>query len=264
MKEKRRNRPNAKSSNPREKRSRRGMSAKEGGPVWLWGTHAVAAALANPARYRQRLIATENAARRMGLTDADILGGAEIDRLLPPGAVHQGVAFQAEPLSPASLDELIAAAPARIAVLDQLADPHNLGAIFRSAAAFGVGGIILQTRHSPPITGVAAKSAAGAIETVSECRVVNISRTLETLADAGYLTVGLAGDSDGDLSDIIKGETRLVITMGAEGAGLRQGVAKACQRLARIPMAPGMESLNVSNAAAIAFYEASRGTFSPE
>ena len=254
MKQNRRNRQNA------GKQKRRETSSN--GPIWLWGTHAVTAALANTERRVLSLLATENAARRNNLTDATLHTAKEIDSRLPPGAVHQGIAAQVEPLPGWTLDELIAAAPARIAILDQLADPRNMGAIFRSAVAFGISAIILQTRHSPPITGVVAKTAAGGVEAVKEVRVVNIARTLDTLADAGWLTVGLSGASEMTLSDATKDEQKLVIALGAEGAGLRRTVEKACQRLARIPMQPGMESLNVSAAAAIAFYEISRGHIS--
>ncbi|MEM9225700.1 MAG: RNA methyltransferase, partial [Pseudomonadota bacterium] len=147
-------------------------------------------------------------------------------------------------------------APGIIAVLDQVSDPHNLGAIFRSAAAFGVGALVLQTRNAPEMTGTVAKSAVGAVETVPECRVVNISRSLEALADAGYHTVGLDGGGRADIRQAIFGAGRLAIVLGAEGPGLRPGVAKSCLELAHIPIDPNMESLNVSNAAAIAFYEA--------
>lgn len=254
MKQNRRNHQNA------GKRKRR--DSAENGPIWLWGTHAVTAAIANPDREILTLVATENAAQRAGLTGYEPQTGKEIANRLPAGAVHQGLAARVNPLAGPSLEELIAAAPARIAVLDQLADPRNMGAIFRSAAAFGIEAIILQTRHSPPITGIVAKTAAGAVETVTEVRVVNIARTLEALADAGWLTIGLSGASDQPLSEAISGENKLALVLGAEGAGLRRGVEKACQRLARIPMQPVMESLNVSAAAAIAFYEAARGHIS--
>ena len=254
MKQNRRNHQNA------GKRKRR--DSVENGPLWLWGTHAVTAAIANPHRDVLSLVATENAAKRAGLEDVTLQTGQEIAARLPAGAVHQGLAARVHPLKTPSLEALIETAPARIAVLDQLADPRNMGAVFRSAAAFGFEAIILQTRHSPPITGIVAKTAAGAIETVTEVRVVNISRTLEALADAGWLTVGLSGASDQTLSAAITGETKLALVLGAEGVGLRRGVEKACQRLARIPMTAQMESLNVSAAAAIAFYEAARGHIS--
>lgn len=236
---------------------------KEGGPVWLWGTHAVQAALANPDRQFLQFFATENAAERLpkGRLNPQIITGKELDQRLPPGAVHQGIAIKAEPLEPVALEDLIAEGATRIAVLDQVSDPHNLGAIFRSAAAFGFSALVLQTRNAPPITGVVAKSAAGAIETIAEVRTVNIARALEQLAEAGFHTVGLAGESTRPLDLAVKGAAKIAVVLGAEGPGLRPAVAKACAELARIPIAAEMESLNVSNAAAIAFYEASRGGF---
>jgi len=236
---------------------------KEGGPVWLWGTHAVLAALANPDRQFLQFLATENAAERLpkGQLTPQIITGKELDQRLPPGAVHQGIAVKAEPLEAVALEDLIAEGATRVVVLDQVSDPHNLGAIFRSAAAFGFTGLILQTRHAPPISGVVAKSAAGAIETVTEVRAVNIARALEQLAEAGFHTVGLAGESTRPLDLAVKGAAKVAVVLGAEGPGLRPAVAKACAELARIPIASDMESLNVSNAAAIAFYEASRGSF---
>lgn len=233
---------------------------KEGGPVWLWGTHAVLAALANPDRQFLQFLATENAAERLpglGLSP-QVITGRELDQRLPPGAVHQGIAIKAEPLEALALEDLIAEGATRVAVLDQVSDPHNLGAIFRSAAAFGFSGLVLQTRHAPPISGVVAKSAAGAVETVLEVRTVNIARALEQLAGAGFHTVGLAGESNRNLDLAVRGAAKVAIVLGAEGPGLRPAVAKACAELARIPIAPDMESLNVSNAAAIAFYEVSR------
>lgn len=232
----------------------------DGGPVWLWGTHAVAAALANPARKCLELLATENAAHRLGQTALrpTLVQAKEIDTRLPRDAVHQGLALRVEPLEPVALEDVIARAPDRIAVLDQVSDPHNLGAVYRTAAAFGYGALVLQTRHAPNVTGVAAKAAAGAIETVAECRVVNIARALEQLGEAGYHTVGLAGEGERLIADALQGAGKLAIVLGAEGPGLRPGVAKACAELARIPIAPEMESLNVSNAAAIAFYESRR------
>ncbi|MEM9738295.1 MAG: RNA methyltransferase [Pseudomonadota bacterium] len=235
-------------------RGRKQKSEETNGPLWLWGSHAVEAALQNSARTRLRLVATENAARRLNLDTAEITDPKDIDKALPPGAVHQGVALFTDPLHPTGLDDLISSGATQIAVLDQLADPHNLGAIFRSAAAFGFDGIVLQTRHSPPITGIVAKSAAGGIESVVECRVVNIARALDTLADAGFSVIGLSGEAHTDLENALAPGGPQAIVMGAEGSGLRPGVAKACTILARIRMGDGMESLNVSNAAAIAFY----------
>ncbi|MEQ9507193.1 MAG: 23S rRNA (guanosine(2251)-2'-O)-methyltransferase RlmB [Hyphomonas sp.] len=229
----------------------------------MWGTHAVLAALANPDRQFLQFLATENAAERLGnaAVKPQIVTGKELDQRLPPGAVHQGIAIKAEPLEAVALEDLIAEGATRIAVLDQVSDPHNLGAIIRSAAAFGFTGIVLQSRNAPPITGVVAKSAAGAVETVTEVRTVNIARALEQLGEAGFHTVGLAGESQRLLDLAVKGAAKIAIVLGAEGPGLRPAVAKACAELARIPIAAEMESLNVSNAAAIAFYEACRGRF---
>ena len=231
--------------------------------IWIWGVHAVEAALANPDRQLHELLATGNAAARLpaGPLTPRIVTAREIDERLPPGSVHQGLALRADPLEPIALEDLIEAEMARIVVLDQVSDPHNLGAIYRSAAAFGFGGLVLQTRNAPPLTGIVAKSAVGAIEMVKEVRVVNISRTLEQLAGAGYHTVGLAGEGRADIASAVSGAAKLAIVLGAEGPGLRPGVAKACAELARIPISSAMESLNVSNAAAIAFYEAARNSF---
>ena len=237
--------------------------ATDGQGVWIWGIHAVEAALANPDRKLIELLATENAAARLpaNAPAPQIVTAKEIDPRLPPGSVHQGLALRAEPLDPLALEDLIDEEIQRIVVLDQVSDPHNLGAIYRSAAAFGFGGLVLQTRNAPPITGIVAKSAVGAIETVAEVRVVNISRALEQLGEASYHTVGLAGEGEADIAQAVKGAGKLAIVLGAEGPGLRPGVAKACAELARIPISPAMESLNVSNAAAIAFYEAARNSF---
>ncbi|MDJ0921856.1 MAG: RNA methyltransferase [Henriciella sp.] len=240
------------------RRSRPDKPTGPNGAGWLWGHHAVEGALANPNRRLKRLVASRAAMSRLGPAGktAEDLSPAEIGDLLPPGAVHQGLAAQFEALSDVALEDLIAADTPRLAVLDQVSDPHNLGAIFRSAAAFGFGGLVLQTRNAPPITGIVAKSAAGAIETVAECRVVNISRALDTLNAAGYHTVGLAGSGRANIRQALSGAAKVAIALGAEGPGLRPGVAKACAELAHIPIDPAMESLNVSNAAAIAFYEA--------
>jgi len=250
------------SPRPRQDRPRERTGGGDG-EGWLWGTHAVMAALANPSRTIHKLLATENAAARLGPAriTPEILPGKDLDNRLPPGAVHQGLAIKVAPLNTSSLEDLIDRGVARICVLDQVSDPHNLGAIYRSAAAFGFNGLVLQTRHAPPITGVVAKAAVGAVETVAEARVVNIARALEQLGEAGYHTVGLDGGGRRKLADAVANTTKVAIVLGAEGSGLRPAVAKACAELAHIPISPAMESLNVSNAAAIAFYEASREGF---
>ncbi len=248
-----RNRPNS----HRRKSSGRPSGSGEN---WLWGVHAVTAALANPKRLIKRVVGTRNALDRLvnAPAKAELLDPGAIDALLPRGAVHQGLAIHIEPLPAVQIEDVIAAGVSRIAVLDQISDPQNLGAIFRSAAAFGFGALVLQTRNAPEITGVVAKAAVGAIETVRECRVVNVSRGLDALNDAGFHTVGLAGEGQAMIDRAVHGAAKIAIVLGAEGPGLRPGVAKACAELARIPIASEMESLNVSNAAAIAFYEANR------
>ncbi|MEL7539694.1 MAG: RNA methyltransferase [Pseudomonadota bacterium] len=220
----------------------------------------MSAALGNQGRKITRLVGTRNALDRLGTISAkaECLDPAAIDALLPRDAVHQGLALLADPLPPVQIEDVIGAGIKRVAVLDQISDPHNLGAIFRSAAAFGFGAIILQTRNAPAITGVVAKAAVGAIETVKECRVVNIARALDRLNEAGFHTVGLAGQGAAMIGSAVQGAARVAVVLGAEGPGLRPGVAKSCAELARIPIAPEMESLNVSNAAAIAFYESYR------
>jgi 23S rRNA (guanosine2251-2'-O)-methyltransferase len=238
---------------------RRIFEEETGGPSWVWGVHASLAVLANPARKIERVIATRNAAGRLpGGLEPHILDPDAIDGMLPPGAVHQGIAVRASPLEPLSLAAACAPADRRaVLVLDSVTDPQNVGAAFRSAAAFGARAVILQDRKSPPLTGALAKAAAGAIESVPHVRVANIARAIEELRGFGYLTLGLEGESETTLAEAL--DTRPVaLVLGAEGKGLREGVAGACEKRARIPIAPAMESLNVSVAAAIALYEAGK------
>lgn len=227
----------------------------------MWGVHAVLAALANPERRIERLVATRNAAQRLpeGI-EAQILDPEAIDGMLPPGAVHQGLALRAFPLEPLSLEAACAPADGRsVIILDGVTDPQNVGAVFRSAAAFGARAVIMQDRKSPPLTGVLAKASTGAVEIVPHVRVTNIGRTIEALRALGYLTVALEGETDLSIEDALDDKRPAVLVLGAEGKGLRPGVAEACEKRARIPIAPAMESLNVSNAAAIALYAAARG-----
>ncbi len=244
-------------------------TASKPGParLWLYGRHAAAAALANPERRVRRVLATRNAAdwlRKAGVVEAALTRiedarPDEIDRLLPAGAVHQGLAAEVFDLPRARLKD--ACAPAETArpvlVLDQITDPQNIGALFRVAAAFGARAVIVQERRTPPLAGALAKAAAGAIETTPCVKVVNIARALEALAGLGYETAGLAGEADETIAAAPK-DRPVALVMGAEGAGLRPLVASSCARLARIPIAPAMESLNVSTAAAVALYEITR------
>lgn len=219
------------------------------------------AAIANPARRIERIVATRNAAQRLPEgVEAHILEPDAIDGMLPPGAVHQGLAVRAFPLEPVSLEAACSPADGRsVIILDGVTDPQNVGAVFRSAAAFGARAVIMQDRKSPPLTGVLAKASTGAVEIVPHVRVTNIGRTIEALRALGYLTVALEGETDLSIEDALDDKRPAVLVLGAEGKGLRPGVAEACEKRARIPIAPAMESLNVSNAAAIALYAAARG-----
>jgi 23S rRNA (guanosine2251-2'-O)-methyltransferase len=239
---------------------RRQFEQETGGPSWIWGVHASLAALANPARRIERVIATRNGAAHLpdGI-DVHVLGPDAIDGMLPPGAVHQGLAVRASPIEPISLEAACAPADGRsVLVLDGVTDPQNVGAIFRSGAAFGARALIMQDRRSPPLTGALAKAATGAIEIVPHVRVVNIGRAIEALRSWGYLTVALEGESALGLEDALSPERATAFVLGAEGKGLRPGVAEVCEQRVRIAIAPGMESLNVSVAAAIALYAAER------
>jgi 23S rRNA (guanosine2251-2'-O)-methyltransferase len=229
------------------------------GPTWLWGVHASLAALANPARRIERVVASRNGAQKLPEgVEAHILDPSSMDGMLPPGAVHQGLAVRAWPLEPLSLEAACFPLDARpVLVLDGVTDPQNVGAIFRSAAAFGARAVILQDRKSPPFTGALAKAAAGAIELVPHVRLANLAKALVTLGDKGYRTVALEGEAEVALSEVVAGGAPVALAIGAEGKGLRDGVAEACAVRARIPIAASVESLNVSVATAIALYEAS-------
>jgi 23S rRNA (guanosine2251-2'-O)-methyltransferase len=217
--------------------------------------------MANPARRIERIVATRNAAARLpeGTEGVQVLDPDAIDGMLPPGAVHQGLAVRALPLEPVSLQAACAKLDGRpVLILDSVTDPQNVGAAFRSAVAFGARAVVLQDRKSPPLTGALAKAAAGAIELVHYVRVNNIARTVEDLKAMGYLTIGLEGESALPIAEAMTDKRPAALVLGAEGKGLREGVAAACEKRARIPIAPNMESLNVSVAAAIALYEASK------
>lgn len=232
---------------------------------WLWGRHPVLAALANPARKGMgRLLATEDRAAEIERDRlapnghrVEIVDGAALARMLPAGAVHQGLAFRVQPLEGVALEDFAEPASGVIVMLDQLTDPQNVGAIFRSALAFGAKGIVVQDRHSPALAGALAKAAAGATERLPCARVTNLSRALERLADLGWRAVGLDGAAEQTLEQALDGRPT-VLVMGSEGDGVRRLVAEHCDVMAKIPMPGGFESLNVSNAAAVALYEATR------
>lgn len=223
--------------------------------------HAVEAALANPRRSVIRVVATENAAHRLapllakrGLTP-DPASPKDLDRLLGPDAVHQGVVLDAEPLPQRALDEIDAGG--MLLVLDQVTDPQNVGAALRSAAAFGASGLVLTERHSPPLAGVLAKAASGALDLVPVILVKNLAQALAELGKRGFLRVGLA--EEGSIAFEKATLTRpLALVLGAEGKGLRQLTREHCDLVCRISTESALASLNVSNAAAIALHWASR------
>jgi 23S rRNA (guanosine2251-2'-O)-methyltransferase len=244
----------------------RPASRREAGGEWLYGLHAVQAALANPHRKLGRAVLTPRAIESLGETllsrvQVETLEPGAIDRLLPPGAVHQGAALEAWPLKSGDLEEILedAGTQARriILVLDQLSDPHNVGAILRTAAAFGVTAVVVQDRHAPPQSGALAKAASGALDLIPYVEVVNIARALDQLAELGFWRIALAGDGDTSLAEAVPpGDVALVL--GSEGTGIRRLVREHCEASAFIPISRTMESLNVSNAAAIALYELRR------
>jgi 23S rRNA (guanosine2251-2'-O)-methyltransferase len=225
----------------------------------FWGRHAVAAALANPDRTIVRIWATREAAVGLDLgaipvTYADV---ADLGRMVPRDAPHQGIVAEVERLDDILLADLLdAAADGRpLMVLDQVTDPHNVGAILRSAAAFNALGLVTQDRHAPPESGALANAASGALETMPWVRVVNLARALEEMAAAGFWRIGLTGEAGTNLAEAL-GPPRIALVLGAEGEGMRQNTTAHCDALARLPIS-GIESLNVSNAAAIALYAAS-------
>jgi 23S rRNA (guanosine2251-2'-O)-methyltransferase len=210
----------------------------------------------------KKLMLTENAERRL-IESLGPLGHPverasprDLDRLLGPDAVHQGAALETEELAEPTFEELAAAAKGRpLVVLDQVTDPHNVGAVLRSAAVFGASGLVMTRRHSPPLNGVVAKSASGALELVPVALVQNLARALDELKAAGFTLVGLDGDGD-DRIEALDWSRPTALVMGAEGKGLRELTRKMCDTLARITTDGAIASLNVSNAAAVALHAA--------
>lgn len=227
----------------------------------LYGVHPVVEALRNPARIFRRLLATENGANRLREAvgelpiEPELVRPSEIDRLLTPDAVHQGLYLVCDPLPSPDLDAL--GDEALVLALDQITDPHNVGAILRSAAAFGVDALIVTIRHSPAATGVLAKSASGALEHVPIISVRNLGDALAELGRRGFARVGFDSEGAVDFEDVPL-KRPLVMVMGAEGKGLRQRTRELCDHLARLEAPGAITSLNVSNATAIALYAASR------
>lgn len=228
---------------------------------WLYGFHAARAAFSNSRRRVVRALLTESVWLKLkpsiGDVRVEICQPERVAHALPKGSVHQGVALLCEPLPGRDLDEVIEASQPgnrRFAVLDQITDPHNEGAILRSAAAFDFTAVVVQVRHSPPESGILAKAASGALDQIPRVGVVNIARALEDLGRCGIWRIALAPDGREQLRTAAQGGD-VAIVLGAEGSGLRRLVRERCDTSAYIPMSAAVESLNVSNAAAIAFYE---------
>jgi 23S rRNA (guanosine2251-2'-O)-methyltransferase len=230
----------------------------------LYGRHAVFAALDNPMRMFRKLHVTPATAKTIVIPKGlNVQYGDDHDlgRLVPADAPHQGFVLEVEPLESVWLGDVLAQADdgdnRPIIVLDQVTDPHNVGAIMRSAAAFNARALVTQDRHAPGESGVLARAASGALETLPWCRVVNLARALDEIGDAGFWRIGLDGTADTDLETAMA-RTQPCLVLGAEGEGLRPLTTERCDQLARLPISDAMESLNVSNAAAIALYAAAR------
>jgi 23S rRNA (guanosine2251-2'-O)-methyltransferase len=232
----------------------------------FWGRHAVTAALANPERVVRRVWGTREALAAFGGFPSDLpvtfAEVADLGRLVPSDAPHQGVVIEVDPLPDIWLGDLLEQGEGNnrpLVILDQVTDPHNVGAVLRSAAAFDALGLITQDRHAPPESGALARSASGALETVPWVRVVNLARALDEIGEAGFWRIGLTGHAPRTLAEAI-GTARVALVLGAEGEGMRQNTEAHCDELAKLPISSKVESLNVSNAAAIALYAiATRG-----
>ncbi|MDB5380333.1 MAG: methyltransferase [Rubritepida sp.] len=239
-------------------------SAGEAGS-WLYGLHAVSAALANPERRLRRLLVTRTAEQELAERFSppwrvvpELVERPRLDTLLPPDAIHQGAALLAEALDPPPLDKLLEQTTGPVLVLDQVTDPRNVGAILRSAAAFGAAAIVVQDRHAPQETGLLARAASGALEVVPILREVNLARALEALKKAGLWVVGLEAAGPVTLAQSGLTGRRVALVLGAEGEGMRRLTRESCDELVRLPIKAAMESLNVSAAAAVALYELAR------
>jgi 23S rRNA (guanosine2251-2'-O)-methyltransferase len=254
---------------PHDRRPHRGRSFAPRSPaerrpdaLWIYGIHPALAVLANPQRTVKRIVATPNALARVSEAGGRLPIAAEeatprsLDQLLGGEAVHQGIALEVAPLPPASIESLPASARL-VVVLDQVTDPHNVGAIIRSAVAFGADALVTTGRHAPVETGVLAKAASGALELLSHIEVQNLARALEALGADGFVRIGLDSEAPETLDTAMSGE-RIAIVLGAEGKGLRRLTRDTCDRLARLPTVGSIASLNVSNAAVLALYIARR------
>ena len=239
--------------------------ATPAGSLWLHGLHAVAAALSNPRRRARRLLLTVEAESELAKrvprpwrVQADIVDRHRFQTFLPEDAVHQGAALLVEPLTPLALEQAIAKSDGPVLLLDQVTDPRNVGAILRSAAAFGAACVVMQDRHAPPETGALGRAASGALEVVPIAREVNLSRAIQALQKAGFWVLGLAGEATKTLAEAAPRDRRVALVLGAEDAGLRRLQRETCDELVRLPISHGIESLNVAAAAAVALYELAR------
>ncbi|KMS59911.1 rRNA methyltransferase [Novosphingobium barchaimii LL02] len=239
----------------------RGSGKASSGAVRLWGRHAVEAALKNPDRVHRKLWATREGVESLdGELPADFAvewaQAADLARLVARDAPHQGLVLECDPLDDIFLGDVLEGDPTRpVIVLDQVTDPHNVGAIMRSAAAFNACAIVTQDRHAPVESGTLAKSASGALEVLPWVRVVNLARALEEIAEAGYWRIGLDGAAESTLGEALPAGP-VALVLGAEGDGMRRNITQHCDAIAKLPISDAMESLNVSNAAAIALYAA--------
>lgn len=250
-----------------KERARRAAAAET---LWLFGLHAVRDALANPAREKLRLVVTQNALARLGDLHGmtpEVTDPRVFDKAVPlaPESVHQGAALEVKPLKWGSLSEVaLREAPGEtrplLVALDRVTDPHNIGAILRSAEVFGARAVIAPARHSAPETGALAKTASGALERQPYLRVPNLAEALSQLKNMGFTLIGLDGTGEGTLPEALEAlpGRAICLVMGAEGPGMRELTTKTCDRVVRIPFAADFGSLNVSNAAAVALYAASR------
>ncbi len=246
---------------PQERPAIPGTRAPEG-VLRLYGIHTVKAALENPARTIKRMMVTRNALERLEMEDitafpfpVEIVEPRNIDRETGSEAVHQGVMVEAEPLRTKRLADLTETR--LVLVLDQVTDPHNVGAIMRSAVAFNCGALITTARHSPHESGVLAKAASGALEMIPHIEVRNLSEALEEIVALGFQTIGLDSEGSSELETVFSGK-KIALVLGAEGKGLRQKVRETANTLARLDMPGAIKSLNVSNAAALSLYAASK------
>lgn len=247
---------------PRPRHGSQPVEPPPAGLVRLYGLHTVRAALDNPRRRIEKMAVTRNAMQRLGLGEehglpfpVEIVEPRAIDRLIGSDAVHQGVVIDAHPLSARRLSDLDGTR--LLLVLDQVTDPHNVGAIMRSAVAFGVDALVTTARHSPAESGVLAKAASGALEHIDHIEVRNLAESLEEIGKAGFQTIGLDSDRGVELEGAFA-EPRVALVLGAEGKGLRQKTRETVTTLARLDMPGPIRSLNVSNAAAVALYAARR------